>query len=96
MSRRRARACSISLDDVQDRRLLPVDKSMALNIEKRAAEEEEAKLVMQGLPDDEVSFEYCGNGDHLQSEVYWRLLSKQLVTLASASGHKDQVRCFVN
>jgi len=28
---------------------------MALNIEKRAAEEEEAKLVMQGLPDDEVS-----------------------------------------
>jgi len=29
---------------------------MALNIEKRAAEEEEAKLVMQGLSDDEVIF----------------------------------------
>jgi len=55
--RSRARAYSISIDDVQDRRLLPVDKSMALNIEKRAAEEEEAKLVMQGLPDDEVCFE---------------------------------------
>jgi len=55
----RARAYSISFDDVQDRRLLPVDKSMALNIEKRAAEEEEAKLVQQGLPDDEVNCEYC-------------------------------------
>jgi len=30
---------------------------MALNIEKRAAEEEEEKLVMQGLPDEEVSFD---------------------------------------
>jgi len=30
---------------------------MALNIEKRAAEEEEAKLVKQGLPDAEVSFD---------------------------------------
>lgn len=58
-SHSRARACSISLsiDDLHDRRLLPVDKSMALNIEKRAAEEEEEKLVMQGLPDDEVSFD---------------------------------------
>jgi len=37
--------------------MLPVDKSMALNIEKRAAEEEEEKLVMQGLPDEEVSFD---------------------------------------
>jgi len=38
---------------------------MALNIEKRAAEEEEAKLVMQGLPDEEVrimsdSIDGCG------------------------------------
>lgn len=61
----RARAYSISIDDMQDRRILPVDKSMALNIEKRAAEEEEAKLVMQGLPDEEVrimsdSIDGCG------------------------------------
>ena len=53
--RSRTRTFSVSIDDVQDRRLLPVDKSMALNIEKRAAEEEEAKLVMQGLPEAEVS-----------------------------------------
>jgi len=31
---------------------------MALNIERRAAEEEEAKLVKQGLPDDEVSSDF--------------------------------------
>jgi len=69
VGRPRARAFSISIDDVQDRRLLPVDKSMALNIEKRAAEEEEAKLVMQGLPDEEVCFKQCWNSDQINSEV---------------------------
>jgi len=31
-----------------------MDKSMALNIEKRATEEREARLVLQHLPDEDV------------------------------------------
>ena len=45
----------MSIDDLHDRRFLPVDKSMALNIEKQFAEMEEKRLEEEGLPSDEVS-----------------------------------------
>ena len=49
----RHRKYSGSIDDLHDRRFLPVDKSMVLNIKKRMAEEEETKLKSQGMDNDE-------------------------------------------
>ena len=53
-SETRSRTYSGSIDDLHDRRFLPVDKSMALNIEKQFAETEEKRLEEEGLALEEV------------------------------------------
>lgn len=54
-SESRSRTYSGSIDDLHDRRFLPVDKSMALNIEKQFAEMEEKRLEEEGLPSEEIA-----------------------------------------